>query len=342
MRGFRIYGPKKPASNGIELANYNILSSFAANTASNPFQGISQGTIRKMGVREWLLIDPSWALGGPDVGIYLSGWQVQDNTNGASASYTFFGTGFDFRYQTQAGFTNSVSVSLNGLALTTANYATATTSSYGNGAFSLSTGILNESGATQPGSGTIVQGLPLALYTVTFTNNTSSYFVFDAIDIITPIHSVKYNNVETFLNSLMVGNCAVSDSRPLLVNNIPNCAHAVASGQLSYGSSTYVAAPISTAMLVTKKRVQVSYCVSSRNNNAAVSVGFALFIDGFRVPSGNNDGGLITMPGANYWLSVGEPDIIPLAPGPHFFQIFFYNNATTELITSGKITVTEF
>jgi hypothetical protein len=215
-RSFYVYQPKKPTipAGAVELADYNVMADFAPNTVAG-IDTIATGVMRKMlSVREATFVG-SWTISGSptDTGL-ISQFATSSSTSGNYAEYTFFGTGFEWRGRTTATRANNVSVSLNGLAATTANFPTMVTSVYGGPAFAA--GVLNINAATQDAAGFRLSGLPLGKYTVRFTNNTSSLFSVDGFDIITPVHSPKSNISADLQNTLRVGSQSLSDSRQIL------------------------------------------------------------------------------------------------------------------------------
>lgn len=189
---FIIYQPKKPTlpENVIEIADYNVMADFVANTTAG-LTTVSTGALRKTCFRELTLVNGTggtvdWTFEAFSSTEWVNGQSLVTDRNGAYVEYTFYGTGFDFRFRGGSNSTN-ISVTLNGQAATAANFPSITSSVYGASAFSA--GVLNQSGSNTPGSGLVIKNLPLAKYTVRMTNNTTVAFRLDALDIITPIHA---------------------------------------------------------------------------------------------------------------------------------------------------------
>lgn len=205
---FIIYGPKAPSlpANSVKIGEYYLVSNFIANSTAGILT-LSQGTIRKHASREFLYRGNTWGVNTSQIS-FIGGLEWGTNTNGDSISYTFFGTGFDFRGQTSTAGMATLNVTMNGTALTSANFPTAASTSYGGYAFALATGILDSNNSSTIASGWSVSNLPLAMYTLTITSTSagSPGFQVDAIDIITPVH---------FPDSTMrVGNLTASKSLP--------------------------------------------------------------------------------------------------------------------------------
>ena len=207
---FVVYAPKKPtlAAGQVEIDSTYKMADFVENATTNNALTISPGVMRKnISTREGAYSGSGWGLAlTPSEGTEGNpfGFRNISPTNGNSVSYTFHGEGFDLRHQTANNASSNILVTINGTAATTANFATATFSSYGPGVsysgltgsdITATTNVLSQKDpAFEPGMGFIVSGLPLATYTVTFTNqgNPDQLFI-NGIDIITPTYSYKNN-----------------------------------------------------------------------------------------------------------------------------------------------------
>lgn len=192
---FIIYQPKKPAlpSNVVqEIADYNLMSDFVADTSIGVNPIVSQGIIRKLPVREFVYSGNSFAVGSFQP-VDDGGFQITDGAsdNGDYIEYTFFGTGFEIRFE---GNTNRplFDVTLNGLTLeNVTNFPTATKNEdVTNGAgFNLTTGVLDTQTSVASRQGISISNLPLDNYTVRFTKNGGGTVLsFMSFGIITPIH----------------------------------------------------------------------------------------------------------------------------------------------------------
>ena len=204
---FVVYQPKKPTlpAGAVELADYNVLADFSANSTNSELT-ISQGVLRKDNMRELLFEGSGWSIALSVTNI-IGGHYTLSSTNGDKFKYTFFGTGFDLRFLGDSSKSNNVSAVLNGSALTSTNYPSASFSTYGAGiGYTASTGVLDMQGSSSgEGCGFVCSGLALGVYTVEFTNNTTNQIIVDAIDIITPIH---INDP-----SFKLGSLSLSDTR---------------------------------------------------------------------------------------------------------------------------------
>jgi hypothetical protein len=201
---FIIYGPKEPTllDEDIVLAEYNVMADYVANAVPG-LETISTGVLRKSATRENTYIN-TWTLGPIAPVSYIGGWTVSTAVNGGYVECTFFGTGFDLRGLGFTSASTNVSVDIDGLLATTANFPGLVSSFYGYTSFAA--GILNpDTGVQALGSGLSISGLPLGVHTVRFTNNTAIQFQFETIDIITPIH---IND-----SSFKVGNLGLADKR---------------------------------------------------------------------------------------------------------------------------------
>lgn len=191
ISSFIIYGPKKaevPAGS-TELGSYYLMADHVANTTADVLN-ISTGALRKAISRE-LVYEGAWTLTTAGSAITaINGHSINTAGNGDSFSYSFFGTGLEFRGAGDASMDMDVTLDdgTGPLAVTTANFPTATTSGYGALSHSLSTGKTTGSANTF-GSGAIIKDLPLKHYTVKYTNAGATSQRLRALDIITPIHT---------------------------------------------------------------------------------------------------------------------------------------------------------
>ncbi len=214
---FIVYQPKKPAvpSGSIELADYNVLANFSANATAG-VENIATGVLRKSASRELCYTGASWST-GQTVSGGTAGSVVGFRALGAAAAqvvqHTFFGTGFDIRWSTPVA-TNTFTMAIDGTNPTAAG-ATATGFYGAITSFVASTGVVTTNGTGQFANGTWVSGLPLGIHTVTWTQNAATSYGMEAIDIITPIHSMKNNLYEDLQNTLPVGSQGISDNRKL-------------------------------------------------------------------------------------------------------------------------------
>lgn len=180
---FITYRPKTPSIpvGALKVAAYNVMADFVTN-ASVGSDFIGTGVLRKANIREMIYVG-TWtaAISAPEIG----GWNVSSTTVGNYIQYSFFGTGFDFRFSSGVGTSNH-QITIDG----STNLSTFSTSFYGAGvtAFTTSTGTYTTT--TGIGNGVRVSGLALGLHTVKITRTSGVTSVSpQALDIITPIHS---------------------------------------------------------------------------------------------------------------------------------------------------------
>jgi hypothetical protein len=211
---FIVYQPKKPSipAGAVELADYNVMADFSANAVAT-YLNVSTGVLRKQAIREAAYIG-TFLLGGVDPAD-SAGNYTYSSTNGDSVRYTFFGTGFDYRFYAATAnynFTIAVDGSTNLSGFTTGSTLASGMS------FTASTGTVSGTPASPTyGNSVRVQGLTLGLHTVVVTRGTqaATFFQQGAIDIITPIHSPKSSFQADLQNTLPVGSQGLSDSRRL-------------------------------------------------------------------------------------------------------------------------------
>lgn len=236
---FIVYGPKKPSlpSGAIELADYNVMANFVANTTAGQ-DTVGTGVLRRNPLRELLYINAAsttWATPGLDTANYASGFEITNSGAGSGASYeyVFFGTGFDFRARANTTFSAATSMQLQALTtagslltISTTNFTIShngggasgtgqaiTTTTYGGLTFTPAGGNLSHNASNAVGSGFTLTGLPLGLYRFKFTNGTNITARIDVFDVITPIHVNKNNGPYTQMNTLSVGNSGINDLR---------------------------------------------------------------------------------------------------------------------------------
>ena len=198
---FLIYGPKKPAIDAEDnvLADYNLMADFVANATSGR-DTMSTGVLRKIGLREFAYTGTNVSMPIDPV-LFIGGFNRGSTTAAAKVEYTFWGTGFDFRWYGTTGQTTGAIIDIDG----STDHSSLTTSVYGAGSgFVDSTGTLDQATTSQLlGCGVVINGLPLGKHTVTITANGSGITRWDAIDIITPIH----------INDFRAGSNSIRDER---------------------------------------------------------------------------------------------------------------------------------
>ena len=193
---FLIYAPTKPTipAGAAELGSYFLMADFVANATAGA-NTLATGNLRKNALREWVYTGTATAIAGdPDK---ISGSYVQLQSNGATAEYVFWGTGFEFRFDGA----QDADLEIDG----SSDFSGFTTSSYGVGTFT--TNPANVAPAFSASSGIEVSGLTLGLHTFKVTANGASGFNSQSIDIITPVYA--YDADRLLLHDRLIGSNSV-------------------------------------------------------------------------------------------------------------------------------------
>lgn len=332
IRNFVVYQPKTPTlpANAKLLAAYNIMADYTANATAG-VDRIATGVLRKASVREFIYTGTGWTI-ATAVTDNPAGYGVASNTNGARMQYTFYGTGFELRFSAQTNRSNNISVALNGLAATTANYPSLVSSVYGTGV-TFAAGVLDQNdAATTNGSGVSIRGLPLATYTVTFTNNTANFMDIGALDVITPIHSHKDNLYTEAQNTLSVGSQGIEDFRKIssLEQLTKAKAWAQAIGVASSPTTTSTAFVPMPDMSVTIKvttgnKLRISYASAVQTTSNATNT--QAYINGAAVGVSKQSGSSTTL------SEVSDSFLVPVAPGTYKVDVYWQIAAGTATAT---------
>lgn len=334
---FAVYQPKKPTLpvGALELADYNVMADYVANATAG-VDNIATGVMRRNTMREAVYSGSGWASAFQTNGTRTGGQLAnQSGSSGGYAEYTFFGTGFEHRGQSNTAYTSNMSLTLNGTALTSANFATASSSSYGGHSFNLSTGVLTQAVNNTNGSGFRVSGLPLAKYTLRMTNNTTSEFQNEAFDIITPIHSPKSMLPGDFQNTMPVGNCSLSDSRQLIradfgQNKIRTFAQGVVSSPTT-SSTVYIPAPDMSVMVQSRGGwFDLAYSLAGLAP-AGGNIYALLHVDGNPVGQEKLNGG-----GSSFFLVLSDKFPVYLTAGMHKIDVYWKMDAGTGTLSSTR------
>jgi len=314
---YLVYGPKKPTlpEGAVELADYNVMADFVANTVAG-LETIATGVLRKYSTRENIYVG-TWSE-TLDLANYVGGWEAATTTNGGYAEYTFWGTGFELRFRADTNRSNNISVSLNGLSATTANFPSLVSSVYGTGVAFVS-GVLDQNDASiTNGSGLRISGLPLGKYTVRLTNNTTNTLSVQAFDIITPIHANNPNLLSNQQNAVNSGSQSLLDSRPLNISKSKGKSWSRASGIVSSpstSSTTLVPIPdMATVIKTSGNPVEINFTSSMFSN---VNSEFAFVVDGIVI----NPVYLYGTQGSAIGIMLSE--ILELSAGFHNIQVFW-------------------
>lgn len=355
MEKFIVYQPKKPTlpSGATELADYNVMADFAANTTAG-LNTIATGVLRKVASqREASYVNGAggstdWTL---NIGTasFVSAINAETNRTGYM-EYTFFGTGFELRFATSSNRSANISVSLQSLSTsgsllsaTTANFPSLVSSVYGTGAaFASGTLDQNDAGTTN-GAGMRISGLPLGEWKVRFTNNSAGSLIdIQTLDIITPIHAPKSDIPFDMQNTLPVGSLGISDNRKLspVKSESPNKNISQAFGVTSAPSTTstvYVPCPeMSVIHLNRSGKLKVSYTINAQHNSTASLARYSIFIDGMQVSQKDFN------PPANSPMLISDSQIVNIAPGTHKIDIYWLvTGNTSSLVTTQRVLTVE-
>jgi hypothetical protein len=298
------------------------MANYTANTTAGA-DNIAPGVLRKMANRELFY---SGTFTGPTLNTpTIGGFVINTATAASYVQYTFFGSGFEFRFD--SGSTMNATVTVDG----STNLSGFTTSMYGpTGTFTASTGVIAAtSGVTN--SGISVNGLTLGLHTVKITYNSGNSIDILAFDVITPIYSTKSNIAYDAQNTLSVGSNALSDDRktsPIAsVSAKKNISQAI--GVNSSPTTTSTTAVPMPDMNVTHTnssgRIKISYgCVLS--NNTSTDIAFVqIYVDGVAIGNAK-EYQAFTGGGQG---SASDCFMISVSPGVHQIALYWYGSGGT-------------
>lgn len=242
---FYVYGPKLPTISEDYLplsyyfinANHKIVTEKYSNSGQARFNiaSVSWGTIRKHSQREWQYrTGPNTGMTGADwdvavpstaVGAHIGGWMFRSGRGDAAGNpivqIPFFGTGFDFRHQTDAGNASNLELYLidtdgTRKRIDSTNFGTATFDVSSNVLFNSGTWNLDVSSATVTTGVLSVKNLPLGQYTFGINNLTAGggeELKIEAFDVITPVHATATAKYHVVNNDLNIGNNSLIDLR---------------------------------------------------------------------------------------------------------------------------------
>lgn len=312
---FIVYQPKKPVlpEGAIELAEYNIMADFVANTTAGAGT-ISTGVVRKASEREFVY-SGTWLV--QQIASLVNGTQLNGTTSGGYAERPFFGEGFDFRFRNDPTHGANSSISIDGLILNETNFTingsgsgpAVTVSEYGTGSFNTTTGVLDQSGTAEEGGGLTVSGLPNTQHIFRWTNNVATQGIIGTLDIITPIHSPhttfgsrSIKDLRNFDNDKSVNKVSKDEKVSITYNH--------------FASTVYNSKGISQII------------------NLTTQVSLVYFEDSFAgIPKGNIIGSAVGVDGVEYIRSVTNAD----APPEHFGA-----RAGTDNVPDSRYKVVEF
>ena len=342
---FMVYQPKKPTipSTALELCDYNVLADTVQNTTAG-LETITTGVLRKHAAREVIYVNGTggssdWAYGIGDGPLAtIANGRAQTDRLNAYFQLTFVGTGFEFRGRCRSDTSASILVTINTLAATTANFPTITAWTYGTGinysglsgaSITPTTNVFDcQDASSQSGIGMGIKGLPFGLYTVRFTNNAASgYVFFETLDIITPIYSYKSNIYADLQNTLTVGSNSLMDSRKtsMIKEALPAqkaWAQAFGLATTTTTSTSYVPLTnLSTTIKSSGGPLSIVCSVSSSNATASADNYFQIYVDGVAVGTetmmGNSSGS------TGVAVSSTNQVVVPAAAGTHKVDVYW-------------------
>lgn len=339
---FIVYQPKKPVlpSGVIELSDYNVMADYVVDSTAG-VEKISQGLLRKIATRELLYINGTggttdWIVGGIVPASQIGGFQpISDRTN-AYFEYTFFGTGFELRFQSAGSRSSNMPVTIDGLAATVANFPSLVSSVRPGTTFA--SGLLSPNVSTTSGSGVSIRGLSLGLHKVRVTNPSANGILIEAIDIITPIHSHKSNVNYAVRNTLTIGSQGISDNRALtpvkdLNVQAKNISQALPiSAAPTTTSTSYVPFPDMQLTHISKTgRIKVSYSLCVQNSTIGAGTLTVPMINGIGPTA--EFGAISSTVGAFYTISVSLIFDVPV--GANYVGIAWRVVSGTASVPSG-------
>jgi len=299
---FIVYQPKKPSipSGAIELADYNLLASYSFLTSAG-ITDTSRGILRKLNTRE-MIYKGAWVPSAPTTDVGGINVTAPATATADWVQYTFFGTGFDWRF-TNGAATNTWQMTITDAANPSAaapqNLSAYTTNSSFVGAcvssWTASTGTL-VTNATSVGGAISITGLALGWHTVRIARSSgSAQFFHQAFDIITPAHSARSNIYNDYQNTLSVGSQGIADTRKL--SAIKELTYfkknsVTVSGVVNTPTSSvtsFVPVPDLTATIRTNGGDLEMYYGISSSIPAGVTVNFLLFVNGENVGRQKSD-----------------------------------------------------
>ncbi|CAB4125812.1 hypothetical protein UFOVP53_238 [uncultured Caudovirales phage] len=288
ITSFIVYAPKKPSlpTGSIELAQYYKMASYVATASIPTYAGIvAQGTMRKVGLREFTYVGAGWSLAVSPDNSFNGTRNINTGTAGDYVEYSFFGTGVEIGQYFANALTNTYT--LDG----STNFTPYTTS------FVPSTGV---TGLTwTPSAGTVsgtpstanhgiltISGLALGWHKIRKTNTSGVSMYIDVMDIITPIHAPVNLGPYVLQNTLALGNNNFIDLRKFNKKDIAlysqgRSSQAFAISTPSVTSTALVPyADASISHYSATGKVRVEFYGGYNMANATTSGEMAIFVNG--------------------------------------------------------------
>jgi hypothetical protein len=331
-----IYQPKTPSipSGAMQIGSYNVLGNFSQGSTGTGQASqdaiISPGTIRKMNTRE-LTYSGTWAT-AVNIG-YPSGLTIDSSTASSFVQYTFFGTGVVYMFANNAGAQN-FQVSLDG----STNFTGVTNNLSATAGLTVtSTNPLTISGtpAASAFNTFAITGLSLGIHTVKITWISGAAIFPASFDVITPIHSPKYETQANYNNQLMIGSQGISDDRLTtpIKDDIPaSKAWAQAFGVLSApttSSTTPIPMPDMACTVKTNGgALEISYSVMSLASNLDQFT--QIYVDG--ISQGSSKYSFFSGAGAGFGSSdlvQSDTVIVPVSAGIHTVHVYWWVSGST-------------
>lgn len=341
---FKVYSPKKPVlpANCIELGDYCLMANYVAATVG-PFT-VAQGVLRKSPSREFTYVEgsggtSSWSLGASPG--QPMGYQASTDRQNASFAISGWCQGFEYRTQVSVGRGSDTTWTANGLTLNTTNFPGLLATGYGGATFNTSTGKSDFSVGASDG-GISITGLPLDSYTFKATNGTAGVFLqLDSFDLITPVHSQKFNRPGLTQNTLMVGNQAIADSRVYTPIRDSVKFRGESFAPIGFGSSTNVTefTPMPDMIVpIPDSNKGGWFAISYNATGSGLSSGQGLMtqisVDGYLL-------GAVQYQTGTQWSTLSDRLLVYLSPGEHIVQVMWKVSASTSSVDGHGMTVEE-
>jgi hypothetical protein len=260
----------------------------------------------------------TWSIPAVDTS-RINGFSAQTSTATDFVEYTFWGTGFDFRFaaNTSSDFTMSVDGSSNLSSFTTSFY-----DSGGTAGFTAATGnyLQGATGSTSGNTnGIVVDGLSLGTHTIKVVLN-AVFVAVESFDIITPIH-ISDSSRPGYQNDREMGH-SVGDLRRTNFEELEVVQTFFFTGLPSSTTSTaFVPAPGSGGIVVLDEAswVEINVTAHMRNLTGGQDVQADIFVDGKELTG-------LTLLHTQQAVISGDSHSIEkrafLSKGSHFIQVY--------------------